>query len=167
MRTRRAASSTHGDTGSLTTGWLTTSSARSGPSRSYELPTARIFIVSARAAVLIWGGWRTHRFLGMYAIRFPAFSMLTRGVLQSLKAKGATVVSKNGAQVLEKALVLPPDERAELAARLLSSLDTERQCKIDEMWPEEAEDRIDALERGEIRAVSVKEAFETDKGAKP
>jgi putative addiction module component (TIGR02574 family) len=93
--------------------------------------------------------------------------MLTRGVLQSLKAKGATVVSKNGAQVLEKALALPPDERAELAARLLSSLDTERQCKIDEMWAEEAEDRIDALERGEIRTVSVKEAFETDKGAKP
>ena len=76
-------------------------------------------------------------------------------------------MSKNEAQVLEKALALPPDERAELADRLLSSLDTERQRKIDELWAEEAEDRIDAFERGEIRAVSAKEAFETNKGAKP
>lgn len=76
-------------------------------------------------------------------------------------------MSKNGAQALEKALALPPDERAELADRLLSSLDTERQPKIDELWAEEAEDRIDAFERGEIRAVSGKEAFETNKGAKP
>ena len=76
-------------------------------------------------------------------------------------------MSKNGAQVLENALALPPDERAELADRLLSSLDTKRQRKIDELWAEEAEDRIDAYERGEISAVSVKEAFETNKGAKP
>ena len=93
--------------------------------------------------------------------------MLTRDVLQYLTAKGATVMSKNEAQVLEKALALPPDERAELADRLLSSLDTERQRKIGELWAEEAEDRIDAFERGEIRAVSAKEAFETNKGAKP
>jgi putative addiction module component (TIGR02574 family) len=93
--------------------------------------------------------------------------MLTRDVLQYLTAKGATVMSKNEAQVLEKALALPPDERAELADRLLISLDTERQRKSGELWAEEAEDRIDAFERGEIRAVSAKEAFETNKGAKP
>jgi len=93
--------------------------------------------------------------------------MLTRGVLQYLTAKGATVMSKNEAQVLEKALALPPDERAEVAGRLLSSLDAERQPKMDELWAEEAEDRIDAFERGDIRAVSAKEAFETNKGAKP
>jgi putative addiction module component (TIGR02574 family) len=93
--------------------------------------------------------------------------MLTRDELQYLTAKGATVMSKNEAQVLEKALALPPDERAELADRLLSSLDTERQRKIDDLWAEEAEDRIGAFERGEIRAVSAKAAFETNKGAKP
>jgi len=76
-------------------------------------------------------------------------------------------MSKNEAQVLEKALALPPDERAEVAGRLLSSLDAERQPKMDELWAEEAEDRIDAFERGDIRAVSAKEAFETNKGAKP
>jgi len=54
-----------------------------------------------------------------------------------------------------------------LLVGLLSSLDTERQRKIDDLWAEEAEDRIDAFERGEIRAVSAKAAFETNKGAKP
>jgi putative addiction module component (TIGR02574 family) len=103
----------------------------------------------------------------MCSIRFPAFGRQTRNVLQYLTAKGATVMSKNEAQVLEKALALPPDERAELADRLLVSLDTERQRRNDDLWAEEAENRIDAFERGEIRAVSAKEAFETNKGAKP
>ena len=74
-------------------------------------------------------------------------------------------MSKNGVQILEKALALPPDERAKLADRLLSSLDTKRQHKIDVLWAEEAEDRIDAFERGEISAVSGKEVFEPNKGA--
>jgi putative addiction module component (TIGR02574 family) len=74
---------------------------------------------------------------------------------------------KNGAQVLERALALPADERAELADRLLSSLDEGRQRKVDELWAGEAEDRIDAFERGELKAVSVEKAFETNKGAKP
>jgi hypothetical protein len=103
----------------------------------------------------------------MYAIPFLAFGMLTRDVLQYLTVRGATVMSKNEAQVLEKALALPPDERAELADRLLISLDTERQRGNDGLWAEEAEDRIDAFERGEIRAVSAKVAFEMNKGAKP
>ena len=93
--------------------------------------------------------------------------MVMRDVLQCMIAKGATVMSKNVAQVLEKALALPPNERAELADRLLSSLGTGRQRKMDELWAEEAEGRVDAFERGEIRAVSAKEAFETNKGAKP
>ena len=100
-----------------------------------------------------------------HAVHLEPAAYPPHGVLQFLKAKGATVMSKNGAQVLERALALPPDERAEMADRLLSSLDTKRQRRIDEMWAEEAEDRIDALERGEIRAVSVKQAFEANKGA--
>ncbi len=75
-------------------------------------------------------------------------------MLQLLSEKGVTGMSKNGAQVLEEALALPPDERAELADRLLSSLDKELQRKINQLWAEEAEDRIDAYERGEISAVS-------------
>jgi putative addiction module component (TIGR02574 family) len=76
-------------------------------------------------------------------------------MLQLLNENGVRGMSKNGAQVLEEALALPPDERAEVADRLLSSLDKQHQRKIDQLWAEEAEDRINAYERDEIRAVSV------------
>ena len=70
-------------------------------------------------------------------------------------------MSKRGAQVFEEALSLPPKERAELIDRLQSSLDDlPSRKKIDELWAQEAEDRIDAFERGKIKAVSGKEVFE-------
>jgi putative addiction module component (TIGR02574 family) len=76
-------------------------------------------------------------------------------------------MSKLGEQVLETALTLPPDERAELAERLLSSLDMKRQLQIDALWAAEAEDRIDAFERGQINTVSLEEAFQTNQGSRP
>jgi len=69
-------------------------------------------------------------------------------------------MSKRGAQVLEEALSLPPEERAELIDRLQSSLDLPSHKKIDELWAQEAEDRLDAFERGEIKAISAKEVFD-------
>jgi putative addiction module component (TIGR02574 family) len=68
--------------------------------------------------------------------------------------KGGSFMSKRGAQVLEEALSLPPAERAEFADRLLSSLDASPVDRIDALWAAEAEDRIEAFERGEIKAVT-------------
>lgn len=65
-----------------------------------------------------------------------------------------------GSQVLEEALSLPPAERAEIAERLLSSLDPPTQAALDSLWAEEAEDRIDAFESGEIRAIPVSRVFQ-------
>jgi len=76
-------------------------------------------------------------------------------------------MSKRGAQVLEEALSLPPAERAELADRLLSSLDASAVSRIDAQWAVEAEDRIDAFERGEIKTVSASEAFDATGRVKP
>jgi len=76
-------------------------------------------------------------------------------------------MSKRSTEVIEEALSLPPVERAELADRLLSSLDSPSGRIIDELWAQEAEDRIDAFERGEIRTVSSPEALEAIKRAKP
>jgi len=75
-------------------------------------------------------------------------------------------MSKRGTEVLEEALSLPPAERAELADRLLTSLDAAPDTRIDKMWAQEAEDRLDAFERAEIKAVSAKEAFDTTSGVK-
>jgi putative addiction module component (TIGR02574 family) len=69
-------------------------------------------------------------------------------------------MSKTGAQLLEEALSLPPADRAELADRLLTSLDVSPDRRIDKLWAQEAEDRLDAFERGEIKAVSAREAFD-------
>ena len=67
-------------------------------------------------------------------------------------------MSKRGTQVIREALLLPPAERAELADRLLTSLDSPPDRSIDELWAQEAEDRLAAFARGEIKAVSSRKA---------
>jgi putative addiction module component (TIGR02574 family) len=49
------------------------------------------------------------------------------------------------------ALALPPAARAELAERLLRSLDAPQQVEIDAAWADEAERRITQLDRGEVK----------------
>lgn len=61
-------------------------------------------------------------------------------------------------QVLSEALNLPPNERAQLAERLFSSLDIS-QKGLDRLWAQEADSRIDAYERGDIKAVSANDVF--------
>ncbi|MBP7828889.1 MAG: addiction module protein [Kiritimatiellae bacterium] len=63
-------------------------------------------------------------------------------------------------QVLEKAVGLPPIERAELVEGILSSFDFPSREAIDAAWAREAEDRIDAYERGNIAAIPASEVFE-------
>ena len=75
-------------------------------------------------------------------------------------------MSSRGTQILKDALSLPPAERAEVAERLLSSLDPQNQERMDVLWGKEVEDRLDAFDRGEIKAVSAKQVFE-QLGKKP
>ncbi len=67
---------------------------------------------------------------------------------------------KHGAQILSEAIKLPPMERAELVENLLSSFEFPSRKKIDALWAQEAESRINAFERGELSAISAKEVFE-------
>ncbi len=62
-------------------------------------------------------------------------------------------------KILEEALTLKPAEKAELIDRLLSSLD-KADAEIDELWAKEAENRIDAYERGEIKAIALEKVLE-------
>ncbi|HIJ75220.1 MAG TPA: addiction module protein [Deltaproteobacteria bacterium] len=75
-------------------------------------------------------------------------------------------MSSRGTQVLKEALSLPPAERAEIADHLLSSIDPPSQEGIDVLWGKEAEERLDAFDRGEIKAISAKQVFE-QVGKKP
>lgn len=57
-------------------------------------------------------------------------------------------------RILKEALNLKPAEKAALIDKLLSSLD-KPDPEIEALWAEEAEDRIDAFERGAIKSVAV------------
>jgi len=69
-------------------------------------------------------------------------------------------MSDRGTEILREALSLPPGERAEIAERLLSSLDTPDRQRLDALWAIEAEDRLDAYERGEIESIPAKQVFD-------
>lgn len=57
------------------------------------------------------------------------------------------------------ALSLPEEVRVALAEQLLESLDSADQREIDARWAKEAEDRIDAYDRGEVAAFPTDEVF--------
>jgi len=61
--------------------------------------------------------------------------------------------------ILKEVLTLKPSQKAELVDKLLSSLD-KPDGEIDILWAKEVEDRIDAYDRGEIKAVTLKEVLE-------
>jgi putative addiction module component (TIGR02574 family) len=67
-------------------------------------------------------------------------------------------MSARAEQVLAEALSLPPSERAELAEQLFSSLDIS-QNDLDRLWAKEADSRIDAYERGQIKTISAQQVF--------
>jgi putative addiction module component (TIGR02574 family) len=67
-------------------------------------------------------------------------------------------MSARAEQVLAEALNLPPSERAELAEQLFSSLDIS-QNELDRLWAKEADSRIDAYERGQIKTISAQHIF--------
>ena len=68
-------------------------------------------------------------------------------------------MSPQGDRILLDALKLSPLERAELIERLLASFSFPERKAIDERWAAEAEDRIDAYERGELGSKSAEEVF--------
>jgi putative addiction module component (TIGR02574 family) len=66
---------------------------------------------------------------------------------------------RNSAKVVSEALSLPPRSRAKLAEQLLESLDDPKQKEMDRLWADEVEDRIDAYERGELKAIPGQQVF--------
>jgi putative addiction module component (TIGR02574 family) len=68
-------------------------------------------------------------------------------------------MSERGTQILKEALSLPPDERAALVEHLLASLDASARQHIDILWAQEAEDRLDAFERGELPTIPAQDVF--------
>jgi len=56
-------------------------------------------------------------------------------------------------EILGAALSLSPGARAMLADHLLESLDDEDQKRIDAIWAEEAERRVQAIDEGKVKLI--------------
>ena len=56
-------------------------------------------------------------------------------------------------QLLQSALALPESDRAEIAASLIHSLDTETDDNVDEAWSAEIQRRIESIDNGEVKLV--------------
>lgn len=63
-------------------------------------------------------------------------------------------------KVLEKALTLPPVERAELVEQILSSFEFPSRGDIDSLWAKEAEARINAYDQKKIKATPAGKVFD-------
>jgi putative addiction module component (TIGR02574 family) len=68
-------------------------------------------------------------------------------------------MSASSEQILRQALGLSPEDRAEVVERLLASFQTPPDPLLDELWAREAEDRLDAYDRGQLGAVPAEEVF--------
>ena len=74
-------------------------------------------------------------------------------------------MSELAEKLIQQALGLPPDERAVVAERLLSSLEPEL-SEIDQLWGLEAEDRLHEYERGEVETIPAEEVYKAIKNRK-
>ena len=68
------------------------------------------------------------------------------------RANEVSGMTKETQTILKQALHLKPVERAELIERLLRSFDKAEDDRVDALWGEEAESRIDAFEEGKLTA---------------
>ena len=62
-------------------------------------------------------------------------------------------------EIKEEALALPAESRAQLAEQLLESLDYTEQKKINSVWADEAEERIQAYKKGKLKPISGEQVF--------
>lgn len=68
-------------------------------------------------------------------------------------------MSSNSEQILKDALALPPQERAALLERLLISFQSSPDPNLEELWLREAEERLEAYDRGELETVPMEEVL--------
>jgi putative addiction module component (TIGR02574 family) len=69
-------------------------------------------------------------------------------------------------ELLHSALALPDAERAEIAARLIRSLDTETDEDVDAAWAGEIQRRLEAINRGEVRLIPWDDVMQDMRGRK-
>jgi putative addiction module component (TIGR02574 family) len=67
-------------------------------------------------------------------------------------------MQRSAAEVLEAALALPVDERAQLAEKLVASLDGDVDPDAEAAWGQEIERRLARIEAGQSKTISMDES---------
>jgi len=67
-------------------------------------------------------------------------------------------MSQAAEKLSAQAAKLPPEERVEVVERILDSLD-QPNVTLDGLWAKEADDRLAAYRRGEIKAVALSDVI--------
>jgi putative addiction module component (TIGR02574 family) len=62
-------------------------------------------------------------------------------------------------KILDEVLLLPADARMNLVEQILASLNLPTQPEIDKLWAEEAERRIDELDKGTVQPIPGEKVF--------
>ncbi len=68
-------------------------------------------------------------------------------------------MTKPARELESKALRLPRRERARLAQRLISSLDSEVDPDVEKLWLQEAERRLDELKSGKVAGIAAQKVI--------
>ena len=66
-------------------------------------------------------------------------------------------MTQDAQELLQKALALPENERAELAGTLISSLDATVDQDVDAAWQQEVVRRLHEVQSGEVKTVAWEE----------
>lgn len=60
-------------------------------------------------------------------------------------------------RILAEALQTPPEDRARIAERLIASLETDTDTEVETAWQQEVQQRLRAVENGEVTLLSWEE----------
>ena len=68
-------------------------------------------------------------------------------------------MNRDAKSILDAALSLPPEERAEIAERLMLSLDDQYYEEIEKAWDAELQRRVREVDSGEVLLIPADEAM--------
>jgi putative addiction module component (TIGR02574 family) len=72
---------------------------------------------------------------------------------------GETIMSTQFDRVAADAMKLPVRDRVRLAQQLVSTIDSETEKNVEELWFDEAERRLEELHSGTVEGIETGEAF--------
>ena len=96
------------------------------------------------------GAGKTKRPAGVTMSRYLSIAFSTCRISPN---DGPNLMNTQSQQFLQSALQLPESERAEIAASLIRSLDTELDEDVDAAWAAEIQRRIQSIDNGDLKLI--------------